>query len=196
MNFGSDFAFLLRRLEGNPICKGNQSTESYCAVPKTILPNITSVYNCTPTVCKSDEILSPTCICAYPYIGTLHFIYFSFSNDNSSYIAYLSGFLMSAFRENGLPVDSVLLVDQTFDIYFFRQFTLEAFPPGQDYFNRTGISTIGTLLNSQPPQVISFFGPFFFTDNTYSFFGGNSIFFLKLVQLCIFLWFFLVLWRP
>ncbi|KAI8531941.1 hypothetical protein RHMOL_Rhmol11G0174900 [Rhododendron molle] len=159
------------KLAGNPICDRIQGTESYCGVQKTNPSYITSANNCTPTVCQSDEILSPLCKCAIPYTGTLHFIYFSFSKYNSSYISYLSGFLMNAFRENLLPVDSILLSNPTFDTYFFRQFTLNLFPSGQDNFNRTGISAIGTLLNRQPPQVISYFGPFYFTDESYPLFG-------------------------
>lgn len=181
------FCFLLCRLANNPICDGIQGTESYCGVQKTNSSYITLANNCTPTVCQSGEILSPLCRCAIPYTGTLHFIYFSFSNYNSSYFSYLPGFLMIAFQENLLPVDSILLSNPTFDTYFFRQFTLNIFPSGQDYFNRTGISAIGTLLNRQPQQVISYFGPFYFTDESYPLFGGNYSFLLKWVQLCIFL---------
>lgn len=159
------------KLADNPICDGIQGAESYCGVQKTNPSNITSANNCTPTVCQSDEILSPLCKCAIPYTGTLHFLYFSFSNYNSSYFSYLPEFLMKAFRENLLPVDSILLSNPTFDTYFFRQFTLNVFPSGQDYFNRTGISAIGTLLNRQPQQVISYFGPFYFTDESYPLFG-------------------------
>ncbi|KAE9446762.1 hypothetical protein C3L33_21340, partial [Rhododendron williamsianum] len=162
------------KLASNPICDGIQGTESYCGVQKTNSSYITLANNCTPTVCQSGEILSPLCRCAIPYTGTLHFIYFSFSNYNSSYFSYLPGFLMIAFRENLLPVDSILLSNPTFDTYFFRQFTLNVFPSGQDYFNRTGISAIGTLLNRQPQQVISYFGPFYFTDESYPLFGVST----------------------
>ncbi|KAK3031343.1 hypothetical protein RJ639_035249 [Escallonia herrerae] len=57
---------------------------------------------------------------------------------------------MAAFLSNQLPVDSVSLSNPTIDIYSYLQFTLQVFPSGQENFNRTGVSTIGSLLNRQP----------------------------------------------
>ncbi|GFY94369.1 leucine-rich repeat protein kinase family protein [Actinidia rufa] len=159
-------------LTGNPICDRIEATPGYCGVQKINFSNTIPSNNCTPVVCSSDKILSPRCNCSDPYTGTLHFIYFSFSNDNSSHFEFLTGFLMSVFRLNQLPIDSILLSNPPIDINFYRQFTLQVFPSGQDSFNRTAVSAIGTLLNSQPPQVISYYGPFYFTDETYSLFGG------------------------
>ncbi|PSS21662.1 Leucine-rich repeat receptor-like protein kinase precursor [Actinidia chinensis var. chinensis] len=159
-------------LTGNPICDRIEATPGYCGVQKINFSNTIPSNNCTPVVCSSDKILSPRCNCSDPYTGTLHFIYFSFSNDNSSHFEFLTGFLMSVFQLNQLPIDSILLSNPPIDINFYRQFTLQVFPSGQDSFNRTAVSAIGTLLNSQPRQVISYYGPFYFTDETYSLFGG------------------------
>ncbi|KAL7002110.1 hypothetical protein U1Q18_003263, partial [Sarracenia purpurea var. burkii] len=167
-------------LVGNPICQEAGATESYCTVQKPNSSNVTPSNNCTSMVCSSDKVLSPNCNCSNPYTGTLHFISFSFSDlGNLSYFKYLNGALMSAFLSNQLPVDSVSLSNPTIDIYSYLQFTILIFPSGQDQFNRTGISEIGTLLNHKPFQPNDFllneyYGPFFFIDKSYCCFADVS----------------------
>ena len=80
---------------------------------------------------------------------------------------------MSAFLANELPVDSVSLSNPTIDIYSYLQVRVQIFPSGQDRFNRTGVSMIGSLLNQQPFQLKDYFGPFFFIDESYCCFAGN-----------------------
>lgn len=72
-------------------------------------------------------------------------------------------------------MDSVNLSDPSVDVYSYLQFRLQIFPSVQDSFNRTSISTIGFLLNRQSflPQ-LQFYGPFFFIDEEYCCFSGNS----------------------
>lgn len=123
--------------------------------------------------CSSDKTLSPTCKCLYPFTGTLHFFSLSFSNlENSSYFTTLAGSMMSAFLSNGLPVDSVSLSDPTVDVYSYLQIEAQIFPSTQNSFNRTSISSIGFLLNRNPFQ-LQYFGPFFFTSESYCCFAGN-----------------------
>ncbi|CAK9188647.1 unnamed protein product [Ilex paraguariensis] len=157
---------MVLKLVGNPICQGNGATERYCTIQKSNPSYITPTNSCTAVVCRSDRILSPNCKCAYPYTGTLHFFSFSFSNlENSSYFRTLAGSLMSAFRSNQLPVDSVSLSDPTVDVYSYLQFRLQIFPSGLDHFNRTGISTVGFLLTSQSFSIPNY-GPYFFLTRT------------------------------
>ncbi|CAL5340946.1 hypothetical protein CsSME_00025155 [Camellia sinensis var. sinensis] len=161
-------------LADNPICQGAGATGSYCTAQKTNSSNFTPLNNCTSVTCGSNKVLSLNCKCAYPYTGTLHFISFSFSNlKNLSYYSSLSGSLMSAFLSNQLPVDSITVSDPSIDIYSYLQFRVQIFPSGQDQFNRTAVSSIGTLLNRQPFQLNNF-GPFFFIDESYSFAGTTS----------------------
>ncbi|CAK9151380.1 unnamed protein product [Ilex paraguariensis] len=161
-------------LVGNPICQGNGATERYCTIQKSNSSYITPTNSCTPVVCRSDRILSQNCKCAYPYTGTLHFFSFSFSNlENSSYFGTLAGSLMLAFRSNQLPVDSVSLSDPTVDVYSYLQFRLQIFPSGLDHFNRTGISTVGFVLNRQSFPLKDY-GPYFFIDDSYCCFAGAN----------------------
>ncbi|KAA8545356.1 hypothetical protein F0562_020140 [Nyssa sinensis] len=160
----------------NPICEGAGASERYCSVSQPSNSSfLTPSNNCTSVVCSSDKVSSPNCKCAYPYIGTLNFRSFSFSNlTNSSYFIFLEGSLMSVFLSNLLPVDSVSVSNPTINIYSYLQVRLQVFPSGQDYFNRTEISTIGTLLNRQSFQPLSYFGPFYFIDENYCCFAGPN----------------------
>lgn len=122
--------------------------------------------------CRGNRVLSPTCQCANPYTGTLHFFSFSFSNhQNLTYYNTLNGTLMSVFLQSGLPVNSLIASNPMIDASNYLQFTLQIFPSGQDYFNRTSISSIGFLLNRQTFQ-LPYFGPFYFTDVPYCCLAG------------------------
>lgn len=152
---------------------GGGSTARYCTRENNVPFSPSS--NCQAITCSSNEILSPNCRCSNPYVGTLHFFSYSFSDlQNASYFRTLAGSLISAFRSNGLPVDSVNLSDPIIDVYSYLQFQLQIFPSSQDSFNRTSISTIGFLLNRQSflPQ-LQYYGPFFFIDEEYCCFSGN-----------------------
>ncbi|XP_058215919.1 leucine-rich repeat receptor protein kinase HPCA1-like isoform X2 [Rhododendron vialii] len=155
-------------LAGNPICNGTNASQSYCSAQNSNSSSSIPSNYCPTTICSSNEVLSPNCTCAFPLTGTLHFISFSFSNlENSTYSKFLVGTLMSAFLSSHLPVDSVAVSDPTIDMYSYLQFTIQIFPSGQDEFNRTAVSGIGTLLNLQPFQIKDYFGPFFFISENY-----------------------------
>lgn len=78
---------------------------------------------------------------------------------------------MQSFKSHDLPVDSVLLSHPTKDSNQYLQLTLQVFPSAQDWFNRTGVLSIGFLLSNQTfkpnPQV---YGPCFFIGDTYGYF--------------------------
>ncbi|KAI8555734.1 hypothetical protein RHMOL_Rhmol05G0198000 [Rhododendron molle] len=155
-------------LASNPICDGTNASQSYCSAQNSNSSSFIPSNNCQTTVCSSNEVLSPNCKCAIPLTGTLHFISSSFSNlENSTYYKYLEITLMSAFLSSHLPVDSIGVSYPTIDIDSYLQFTIQIFPSGQDEFNRTAVSGIGTLLNLQPFQIKDYFGPFFFISENY-----------------------------
>ncbi|XP_009593371.1 leucine-rich repeat receptor protein kinase HPCA1-like [Nicotiana tomentosiformis] len=159
-------------LSGNPICDGTGATAKYCTV-QISNDSFSSSLSCPAMSCSSDKTLSPTCKCSYPFSGTLHFFSLSFSNlENSSYFTTLAGSMMSAFLSNGLPVDSVSLSDPTVDVYSYLQIEAQIFPSTQNSFNRTSISSIGFLLNRNPFQ-LQYFGPFFFTSESYCCFADK-----------------------
>ncbi|PSS18996.1 Leucine-rich repeat receptor-like protein kinase precursor [Actinidia chinensis var. chinensis] len=162
-------------LAGNPICERAGATESYCTVQKPNSSNLIPSNNCASMECSSNKVTSPNCKCSHPYTGTLHFISFSFSNvKNLSYNKALVGSLMSAFLSTQLPVDSIFLSNPVIDVDSYVQFRTQIFPTGQDRFNRTGISGVGSLLNRNPLQLRSSFGPFFFIDESYCCFAGTG----------------------
>lgn len=139
-------------------------------------PYITPPNNCVLGACRSNQVPSLNCRCSHPYVGTIHFFSYSFSNlENVSYFSSLQGSLMSVFLSNGLPVDSISLSNATIDVYSYLSFRLQIFPSGQDIFNRTSVGTIGSLLNRQlfPLQ---HYGPFYFLDESYCCFAGTKYF--------------------
>ncbi|XP_073041595.1 leucine-rich repeat receptor protein kinase HPCA1-like [Primulina eburnea] len=162
-------------LANNPICYEG-ATETYCTIPRqTDSSYTTPAENCIPLSCSSEKISSPTCKCAYPYTGTLFFRAPSFSNfGNSSVYVSLNQELMKSFQSNSLPVDSVSLSNPTKNVDNYLLLNLQAFPSGQDYFNRTAITGIGFILSNQTFKPPPGFGPFFFIGNNYAYFAGQA----------------------
>ncbi|XP_059445078.1 leucine-rich repeat receptor protein kinase HPCA1-like isoform X1 [Corylus avellana] len=163
-------------LVDNPVCNKLDATKSYCAVSQSNTPPyLTPPNSCVPAQCTSKQISSPNCKCAYPYSGTLVFRAPSFSDlENSSYYIALQSSLMQCFQNFSLPVDSVSLNNPIKDSTKNLELSLELFSSGQDRFNRTGISIIGSLLSGQtfkPPQG---FGPYYFLADPYGYYAGIS----------------------
>lgn len=164
------------RLVGNPFCRITKGREQYCILPEQA--NSSSAAppdNCLPTLCNnSDQTSSPNCKCAYPYMGVLNFWAPSFSNL-INVTGPLQLALMSYFKLNQLPVDSVALSNPTKNLNDYLLINLEIFPSGDDRFNHTGISGIAYLFSSQifkPPKK---FGPYYFIPENYQKFStGNS----------------------
>jgi hypothetical protein len=80
---------------------------------------------------------------------------------------------MQCFQNFSLPVDSVSLNNPTKDSTKNLELSLDVFPSGQDRFNRTGISIIGSLLSGQIFKPPSDFGPYYFLADLYGNYAGN-----------------------
>ena len=169
----------------NPFCQEGENNEKYCTTSQSNFSYSTPPNNCVPSSCGSDQISSPNCICAYPYMGNLFFRAPSFSNlGNSSHYIALENRLMQSFQSQQFPVNSVSLSNPMKDSNDYLQVSLEVFPDGQDRFNRTGISMIGFALSNQTFKPPSYFGPFFFIARQYQHFEGKSHIHLKLIEIC------------
>ncbi|CAD6342379.1 unnamed protein product [Miscanthus lutarioriparius] len=166
-------------LVGNPICSAG-SNEKYCTPPgqsnQATPPPYSTPKNCSglPPPCLSDQLLSPSCVCAVPYRGTLFFRSPSFSDlSNGSYWGQLESGIKAKFLSFSLPVDSVALHDPSVNSVNNLQMALEVFPSGKTQFGEQDISDIGFILSNQtykPPPV---FGPYYFIGQQYSF--GNEL---------------------
>ncbi|KAL3515800.1 hypothetical protein ACH5RR_022702 [Cinchona calisaya] len=158
-------------LVDNPFCQG--STVTYCILPRQVNSSYSTPSNCLPPQCRSDQVSSPNCQCAYPYTGTLFFRAPSFSDlGNSSNFVSLQQSLMFTFHSNQLSVDSVSLSDPSKNLDDYLTISLQVFPSGLDHFNRTGISAIGLVLSNQTFKPPPSFGPFFYIGNSYQYFSG------------------------
>ncbi|KAL8255045.1 hypothetical protein R6Q59_033266 [Mikania micrantha] len=173
-NFTQNFGYNLSlNLDNNPICKAG-STERYCATGKPNPPTGLPSNTCPPARCGSNKVLSPNCKCTSPYTGTIYFFSYSFSNlDNTTYYATLHDALISAFRFNQLPVDSISISNATLDEYNYLQYRLHIFPSNEDYFTRSAVSSIGTVINRQNFS-IPYYGPLFFLDDSYCCYPGKK----------------------
>ncbi|KAK9054889.1 hypothetical protein SSX86_025968 [Deinandra increscens subsp. villosa] len=78
-----------------------------------------------------------------------------------------------SFQSRQLPVDSISLNNATVDEYKYLQYRLYIFPSSQEYFDRSSVSTIGTVINRQNFS-LPFYGPMFFLDESYCCFPGNK----------------------
>ncbi|KAL6205403.1 hypothetical protein ACLB2K_022663 [Fragaria x ananassa] len=158
---GSNYTLIL---VNNPICEESQ-TNNYCIVSPSNVPNSMSPTpsNCTPVACTSGQVSSPNCRCAYPYRGTLVFIFVSFSNlGNYSYYRSLEEAILKSCQSFNLPVDSVSLGRPSWGSSFHLELVIEIFPSGdQVSFNQTGVSEISSVLSNQTLDGRpSFFGPY------------------------------------
>jgi Leucine-rich repeat (LRR) protein len=162
-------------LAGNPICEESGGIDGrYCTVTRQAFDSYsTPSNNCVPTACgSSNQIASPNCQCAYPFTGRLNFRAPSFSSlGNATIYISLEESLMESFRSRQLPVDSVSLRNPNKNLDDYLVITLEVFPAGQDYFNRTGASRIGFVLSNQTFKPPSNFGPFVFIGEGYQHFS-------------------------
>ncbi|KAL4556391.1 hypothetical protein LXL04_039042 [Taraxacum kok-saghyz] len=160
-------------LAGNPICDGG-ATGRYCATAK---PNILNGFPSN----SYDPV--PNCKCAHPYIGTITFLVHSFSNlDNTTYYTILHKALMFAFSNSTILVESMFISNATIDEYL--QYRLHIFPLGQDHFNLSLVSEIGSMINRQRPDLIvlpPIFGPYLFLDRNYFNSKGGKSFYSAII---------------
>lgn len=161
-------------LMDNPVCYEERS-EDYCGSTQMNFEYSTPQDNCLKTQCNSDQILSPTCKCAYPYTGDLFFRAPSFSDlSNTSIYESLQKKMLSSFSQYQPLVDSVSLSNPEKNSEDYLVLHLQVFPFGEDHFNRTGIATIGFALSNQTFKPPPNFGPFFFNGESYKYFEGGS----------------------
>jgi hypothetical protein len=119
--------------------------------------------------------VSPGCVCAVPYRGTLFFRSPSFSDlSNGSYWGQLETGIRAKFRSLSVPVDSVALHDPSVNSVNNLQLALEVFPSGKTQFSEQDISDIGFILSNQTYKPPSVFGPYYFLGQPYSFANGNN----------------------
>ncbi|KAI3695001.1 hypothetical protein L1987_77988 [Smallanthus sonchifolius] len=169
-NSGYNFSL---NLDNNPICEAG-AAESYCAAGKPNPPSGLPSNSCSFVRCGLNKVLSPNCKCTHPYTGTIFFFSHSFSNlDNTTYYTILHDTLISAFRSNQLPVDSIYFSNATLNERKYLQYRLHIFPSSQDYFTRSSVSSIGTVINRQLFSV-PYYGPLYFLDDSYCCFPGNK----------------------
>ncbi|GFZ09527.1 leucine-rich repeat protein kinase family protein [Actinidia rufa] len=80
---------------------------------------------------------------------------------------------MHSFQSHQLPVDAVSLSHPTKNADDYLVLRLEAFPSGEDRFNRTGIPAVGFVLSNQTFKPPHTFGPFYFIADSYGYFAGH-----------------------
>eukprot|EP00258_Populus_trichocarpa_P039785 XP_024455804.1 probable leucine-rich repeat receptor-like protein kinase At5g49770 isoform X3 [Populus trichocarpa] len=153
-------------LVGNPVCERTEATEHYCTVHQAnssfLLP------------CISDQISSPNRKFSYPYTGVLFFRPpFLESRNATSYLCLVEVFLMHSFKNSRLPVDSVYVNCTTNDSLGYLESNVSVFPSGQNHFNTTTISEIGSVLNLQTIENPDIFGPSHFKGAAYPYFDGK-----------------------
>ncbi|KAL6905887.1 hypothetical protein ACP4OV_003488 [Aristida adscensionis] len=164
-------------LAGNPFCNQGRSTDDRYCTPtgqsnQAAPPAYSTPNKCAglPPPCLSNQLLSPSCVCAVPYRGTLFFRSPSFSDlTNSSYYNQLEVGMRAKFVAFSLPVDSIAIHDPLVNAANNLQMALEVFPQGKMQFGEQDIVDIGFMLSNQtykPPQA---FGPYYFIGQQYSF---------------------------
>ncbi|MQL93229.1 hypothetical protein Taro_025869 [Colocasia esculenta] len=162
-------------LAGNPYCdkRGRESTH-ICAIPPPPDSYSTPTSNCQQTDCSFDQKLSPRCKCAYPYVGTLIFL-FNFSNlmDKSNYEA-LENKMTDHFQSQGVPVDSVALHDVTICSNNYLQISLQIFPSRTENFTRSSSYKIGYILGSGMHKALEDFGSYIFNVRGYDCAEGKA----------------------
>ncbi|CAB4277950.1 unnamed protein product [Prunus armeniaca] len=156
---GSNYTLIL---VDNPICEGTNMANNYCILSPSNSSNLIPPSNCASVACSLGQVSSPNCTCAYPYTGTLVFIFVSFSNlGNFGYYRTLEAALLGTFQSNNLPVESVALGYPTWGSSYHLELFIQVFPSGQDRFNQTEASAIASVISNQtlsprPPS----FGPY------------------------------------
>ncbi|KAL3349920.1 hypothetical protein AABB24_022798 [Solanum stoloniferum] len=161
-------------LKGNPFYnERGEGTETYCIETQQ---HETSLQNCLKIECSSNQVSSPACKCAFPYVGNLIFRAPSFLNlGNITTYETLEKSLMLFFQERQLPVESVSLHNPTIDSDdCYLVIHLQVFPSSQDSFNATGVAGIGFVLSNQIFEPPSSFGLYVFINDGYKYLAETS----------------------
>ncbi|KAH0766842.1 hypothetical protein KY285_002713 [Solanum tuberosum] len=164
-------------LKGNLFCNnGGEGTETYCIETQQNETYLTPLQNCLAIECSSNQVSSPACKCAFPYVGDLIFRPPAFLNlGNITTYETLEKSLMLFFQERQLPVESVSLHNPTIDSDDnYLVIHLQVFPSSQDSFNATGVAGIGFVLSNQIFMPPSSFGLYGFISDGYKYLAETS----------------------
>ncbi|KAH9620975.1 hypothetical protein KSS87_023896 [Heliosperma pusillum] len=172
---GYNFTLLLG---DNPYCKNSLTAIPYCNNQQELDSTssyLTPVFCALPS-CTSGMSSSPNCKCAYPYTGFFILRVPSFSAlGNPIYFTQLQQSLLQSFINMSLPVDAVSLSSASTDSFGYLTMKLQIFPAGQNYFNRTGVLSLGFVLSNQTYKPSQDFEPYNFLADDYTHFGGMGI---------------------
>ncbi|XP_074309240.1 leucine-rich repeat receptor protein kinase HPCA1-like isoform X2 [Silene latifolia] len=170
----SNFTLLLG---DNPYCKNSLTAIPYCNNQQELDSTssyLTPVF-CVPPSCTSGMTSGPNCKCAYPYTGFFILRAPSFSAlGNPNYFTRLQQSLLHSFINMSLPVGAVSLSSASTDSFGYLTMKIQIFPAGQDYFNRTGVFSLGFVLSNQTYKPSQDFEPYNFLADDYTHFGGGQ----------------------
>ncbi|XP_021732401.1 probable leucine-rich repeat receptor-like protein kinase At5g49770 [Chenopodium quinoa] len=154
-------------LDENPFCLRPEAEGNCTTVQPSKYLNFIPLLKCSPPTCFSDPILPSDC--KRPYLGNLVFRSFNFSDlANMRYYDFLRDTLQPLLSPQ-VSIDRVCLVSSMIDTNGYLVLNISFFPPGDEYFNRTGISLVGNVLNNHVFD--SPYGPYYYIDKPYTFPG-------------------------
>ncbi|XP_074280043.1 leucine-rich repeat receptor protein kinase HPCA1-like [Silene latifolia] len=157
-------------LGDNPFCQNPEAAGICKTIQPSNLSNFIPQLNCAPLSCFSDSTLGSDC--KRPYLGSLVFRSYNFSDlTKTLYYNFLRDSLHPLLASQ-VPVDRVCLVSSSVDSNDFLVLNISFFPLGDAFFNRTGVSKIGNILNNHVFDTP--YGPYYFDDLTYAAFPGPS----------------------
>ncbi|KAL2939664.1 hypothetical protein RDABS01_033822 [Bienertia sinuspersici] len=152
---GNNFTLMLA---DNPFCDSTAGVSfAYCNNEQDLGSRFSTPVSCVVPKCSSEQVSSPTCRCAYPFTGTLQFRAPS-TLGSSNLFSQLQKDLVQKLGNFNLPVESIALSDVTVDGFGYLNVELEIFPAGQDYFNRTGVFSLGFVFSNQTYKPPAAFG--------------------------------------
>ncbi|XP_021769122.1 probable leucine-rich repeat receptor-like protein kinase At5g49770 [Chenopodium quinoa] len=157
-------------LDENPFCLRPEAEGNCTTVQPSKYLNFIPLLKCAPPTCFSDPIIPSDC--KRPYLGNLVFKSFNFSDlANMRYYDFLNDTLQPLLSPQ-VSIDRVCLVSSMIDTNGYLVLNISFFPPGKNYFNRTGISLVGNALNNHVFD--SPYGPYYYIDKGYNFPGRTK----------------------
>lgn len=160
--------YIFCRLDENPFCLKPEAAR-ICNNTQP-LRSFIPLEDCAPLPCFSDPIFSSDC--KRPYLGSLFFRSFSFSDlTNSLYYAFLTKSLQPRLEKLQIPIDRVCLVSSMIDLNGYLVLNISFLPLDGYSFNRTAVSTMNNYLNNHIYP--SPYGPYYYSDLSYTNFPGK-----------------------
>lgn len=161
-------------LAGNPVCEVVLTDTNYCKLQQQSKKVYsTSLAKCGSKTCDNDLQLNPqSCECALPYQGTFTFRA-PFFRDLTNETIFME-LETELWTKLGLNPGSVSIRNPFFTTEAYLQLQADFFPPGDIYFDRTGVGLIGSQFSNQLFKPPSEFGPYLFQGDHYDFQDGNG----------------------